>query len=220
MSDMYAPPQPLQCIYPGESGLLATSPDIGPGVSAVLEWDRPTSSHLEGPATVISDDSLGSLIRRVCSDADLTRADFAAILDRDRRNVANWASGRQGIGEGSLLAMLSLKDLVVRLNGVQERLAAAVLSPRYGHPSRDHIIDLIRVGQVDEALALALEPKANAEVSRVSIATESAEDFAKDYLDRRSAPYAFHSSAERPDSDDDHARMRRLLGSRARRGSI
>jgi DNA-binding transcriptional regulator YiaG len=213
MSEAYFLPTRVRVCDLAAAMGVGTSARIGPDRHAWLVWEPATSDHLEtlAPPKV---PSLRDMIERVCAEAKLTAGDFAAILGRDRRNVASWKSGAQQPRPEIVRMIDHLQALIGRLQKRHPEYAASVLSPLYGHPYRGRIIELVRSGDLLNAERLAVTSAADLDLQGREVMAMSPSDYAAGVAERRSAPDAMLSSSESLETDEDRARMRRLLRSR------
>ncbi len=189
-----------------------TSAWVGPDRGARLIWESATSDHLEALAPTVP--SLRQIIESVCAEAKLTSGDLAAILGRDRRNVASWKSGAQQPRPEIVRMIDHLQALIGRLKMVRPGFPALVLSPFYGHPYRGRIVEFIRSGDLVNAERLAVTPAGDIDLQGREVMTMSASDYAASVAAQQLAPHAMLSASESPETDEDRARMRRLLRSR------
>ncbi len=182
-------------------------------------WERPTASRLEEVAAVPVAPNLRQLVDMICTEAGLTRADLAAILGRDRRNIASWISGRQDPRRETLRTIHQLEDFVKRLNQVRAGLAGAVLSSLYGHPYRGRIVELLRAGDLAEAQRVALSRATDLDYQGQETTHVTLTEYAAGVHDRLTSEQARTSAGESPDTADAVTRMQRSIQSRRRRSA-
>jgi DNA-binding transcriptional regulator YiaG len=175
-----------------------------------MQWKPATADHLDERVAPDAP-SLRQVIETICATARLTTADFAAILGRDRRNVASWKSGAQRPRPEIIKVIDGLQALIDRLTKVGPGFPAAVLSPLYGHSYRGQIVELIRSGDLLNAERLAVIPPADLDLQGREVMTMTASDYAAGVAERQRAPHALGLASESPETDEDRARMQRLL---------
>jgi len=217
MTEGYALPAPMRLVDLWGALQVGTSARIGPTALTQLRWEPATADHLDErvPPTA---SGLRETIETICAKARLTIADFAAILGRDRRNVASWKSGMQAPRPEIRLTIDYLEALILRLEKVDPGFPAAVLSPLYGHPYRGRIVELLRSGDLLNAERLAVTPAADLDLEGREVMTMTVSEYAAQVAGRQRTTHALGSARESRETDEDKARMQLLLRYRRRRG--